>query len=334
MAVKQSHSPPASPPSSTTDPKIFEEAANWIVKFQSGDINQHDQQAFERWRMQSAAHRAAWRQIESVLKTFKQVTPEIGHSTLQRAGQFDRRRMIKALGFVVMAAPTAWLTHRLLPWESWMADIRTATGEQKTIDMADGTRLVLNTASAADIFMNRDERRVHLQRGEIFVTTGRDPAATYRPFIVQTQQGTVRALGTQFSVRRFNEYTRVAVLQDEVEIRPRQAQAVTLHAGQQIDYRFDGTQLLQPIEVATASWRQGMFIAQHMRLADIVEELSRYRSGVMRCHPDVADIPVSGAFPLLDTDASLALLEKTLPLRIGGIGRYWVTIEPDVRKRD
>lgn len=318
---------------SAVDPKIRKQAADWIVKFQSGEMNENDRLAFEHWRTQSAAHRAVWQQIESVLDTFKQVTPEIGHNTLRRAGQFDRRRMIKTLGLVVIAGPTGWLTWRYLPWESWAADIRTATGEQKSIDLADGTHLVLNTDSAVNIIMNAAERRIQLQRGEIFVTTGQDPVAAYRPFIVQTPHGTVRALGTQFSVRRFNEFTRVAVFQDAVEIRPVRAQAVTLQAGEQTDYHIDSTRLLQPVEIAAASWTQGMFIARRMRLADLVGELSRYRSGVIRCHPDVADMPVSGAFPLLDTDASLALLEKTLPLRIGSISRYWVTIESDAGNR-
>ena len=39
-----------------------------------------------------------------------------------------------------------------------------------------------------------------------------------------------------------------------------------------------------------------MLLAQDMRLAELVGELGRYRPGVLRCHPGIADLRVSGAF--------------------------------------
>ncbi len=314
-------------PSSHIDSSILGEAADWLIKFQSNEVDEADRLAFEHWRNQSAAHTAAWQRIESVLSTFKQIPPEIGHGTLQRLDKPDRRRMVRMLGLLIMTAPTAWLAWHHLPWQEWTADLRTATGEQKTIELADGTHLVLNTASAVDIIFNHTERRLRLHAGEILVTTGRDPSSVYRPFIVQTPHGTVHALGTRFSIRCFDQYTRVIVFQDAVEIHPVNAQTLMLHAGEQIDYRIDGTQSFQRADVTSALWAQGMFAARNIRLADLVRELGRYRQGVIRCHPDVADMPVSGAFPLKDIDISLQLLEKTMPLRIRHFSRYWVTIE-------
>jgi ferric-dicitrate binding protein FerR (iron transport regulator) len=57
-------------------------------------------------------------------------------------------------------------------------------------------------------------------------------------------------------------------------------------------------------------------------------ELSRYRPGVLRCHPDVAALRVSGAFSRRDTDASLRLLSDTSPLNINCLTRYWLSVEP------
>ena len=71
-----------------------------------------------------------------------------------------------------------------------------------------------------------------------------------------------------------------------------------------------------------------MLLAIDMPLGTLTEELGRYRSGVVRCDPAVADIVVSGAFSLRDTDASLALLQKTLPVRVQQLGPWWVTIKP------
>jgi transmembrane sensor len=71
-----------------------------------------------------------------------------------------------------------------------------------------------------------------------------------------------------------------------------------------------------------------MLLARNMRLADVVAEMSRYRSGVLRCDPAVAELRVSGAVSLADTDAGLALLARSLPLRIEQASRYWVTVAP------
>ena len=69
-----------------------------------------------------------------------------------------------------------------------------------------------------------------------------------------------------------------------------------------------------------------MLAARNWRLADLVAELARYRRGFLRCDPAVAELRVSGAFPVNDTDAGLRLLEKTLPVRIHRITPYWVTV--------
>ena len=71
-----------------------------------------------------------------------------------------------------------------------------------------------------------------------------------------------------------------------------------------------------------------MLLADAMRLHDFALELGRYRPGIVRCDPRVADVRVSGAFPITDTDAALVMLVSTYPLtartRLGG---YWVTLD-------
>ncbi|MGH8485657.1 MAG: iron dicitrate transport regulator FecR, partial [Pseudomonas sp.] len=61
-------------------------------------------------------------------------------------------------------------------------------------------------------------------------------------------------------------------------------------------------------------------------LADVLADLSRYRSGVLRCDPRIAGLKVSGAFPIDDTDRALAALESGLSLRITRYSRYWVNV--------
>ena len=311
------------------DPALLSEAADWMMTLRYGDDAQKAQASFNRWRQQSPAHADAWARAEATLGVFAQVPASIGKDAFQALQRPSRRRSIGMLGALLVAAPAGWLAWRHMPWREWVADVATATGERKPMTLADGSRLVLNTASAVDIVFTAAERRIRLQAGEILVTTHADPSPTYRPFLVQTPQGTVRAMGTRFSVRSLDESTtRVSVFEDAVEIRAVDGASRVLRAGEQIDFGAGRIGPEVPVENSAVLWEQGMLLARSMRLADIVDEMSRYRSGVLRCHPAVADLRVSGAVSLADTDAGLAVLARSLPLRIEQTTRYWVTVAP------
>ena len=311
------------------DPALLSEAADWMMTLRYGEDAQKAQASFNRWRQQSPAHADAWARAEATLGVFAQVPASIGKDAFQALQRPSRRRSIGMLGALLVAAPAGWLAWRHMPWREWAADVATATGERKSMTLADGSRLVLNTASAVDIVFTAAERRIRLQAGEILVTTHADPSPTYRPFLVQTPQGTVRAMGTRFSVRSLDESTtRVSVFEDAVEIRAVDGASRVLRAGEQIDFEAGRIGPEVPVENSAVLWEQGMLLARSMRLADIVDEMSRYRSGVLRCHPAVADLRVSGAVSLADTDAGLAVLARSLPLRIEQTTRYWVTVAP------
>jgi transmembrane sensor len=74
------------------------------------------------------------------------------------------------------------------------------------------------------------------------------------------------------------------------------------------------------------AWQQGSIIAINRPLSELLADLSRYRSGVLRCDPRIAQLKVSGAFPIDDTDLALAALESGFSLRIIRYSRYWVDV--------
>ncbi|MEQ8250907.1 MAG: FecR family protein [Oceanibaculum nanhaiense] len=307
------------------DPAILNEAAGWLVLLHSSEASARDLQDLERWRARSAAHEAAWQRAENMLGAFRQVPPKLGRDTLARLGSPGRRQLLR-LGLLAIAAPSAgWLGWHHLPWREWSADLRTATGEQKRFDLADGTRLVLNTASAVDIVFSPTERRLTLLAGEILITTAKDASPTGPRFILRTGQGSLSPLGTRFAVRQFEESTRLAVFEGAVEIRPAASgQAAILRAGEQTDFTTIAIQPPAPAE--DALWERGMLLARDMPLGTLVAELARYHRGLLRCGPEVAGLTVSGAFPVTDVPTSLTLLEKTLPVRVGRATGYWLTV--------
>ncbi len=206
--------------SATPDTAVLEEAAGWLVRFQSETLSAADRAAFERWRGRSAAHAAAWARVEDMLRSFGQVPPDLGARTLRQLERPGRRQALRSGAGLLLLGPAAWLAWRELPWHEWSADARTATGEQRRMELADGTRLLLNTATAVDIQYTAEQRVIWLRAGEILLTTGKDPAPVHRPFIVRTAQGSVQALGTRFMVRDERDGIRVAVFEGAVAIRP------------------------------------------------------------------------------------------------------------------
>lgn len=324
-----STSPPGSQ-DNALDAALLGEAAEWVMALHFGHPAKPDHQAFEHWRQQSAAHARAWEKAETVLSTFEQVPADIGRRAVQALQPGARRRTLQMLGALLVVAPAGWVAWKQAPWRHWTADAVTARGERKSLELADGTRLVLNTESAVEIAFSPIERRIRLLAGEILIATHTDPSPTYRPFLVLTPQGSVQALGTRFSVRRLDEASRVAVFEHAVRIRTRAGAGRAVHAGQQVDFSVERVEHPEAVADTAGLWERGMLLATNMRLADVIAELARYRSGVLRCDALVADLRVSGALSLADTDAALALLERTLPVRVERTARYWVTVSPRV----
>ncbi|GAC1032998.1 FecR family protein [Pseudomonas sp. No.21] len=313
------------------DPQILGEAADWLVQLHSGSATEDDHRAIQQWRNRSPQHAQAWTRAESILGDFRNLPGNLALQTLDRAARkgLGRRQAIARLGMLLLAAPVAWTAWRQLPWQDWSADLRTATGEQKDLHLPDGSRLLLNTASALDVAFTATSRRLRLFSGEVLITTARDPSPTPRPFLVETPQGVAQALGTRFALRLDGARCRVAVMEGAVRIsNAGRGDSQVIEAGRQSAFERDLLLPSAPLDPAASAWETGMLLAQDMRLAELVGELGRYRPGVLRCHPGIADLRVSGAFPLRDTDASLRLLQDTLPVTLTRLTRYWVTLEP------
>ena len=64
-----------------------------------------------------------------------------------------------------------------------------------------------------------------------------------------------------------------------------------------------------------------------MPLGEVLEQVARYRYGVLRCDPSLAAMSVDGTFQLNDTDKILLLLQHSLPIRLLGRTRDRITAE-------
>lgn len=230
-----------------------------------------------------------------------------------------------------MAGTSGLVASRTQTWQQTAADHRTATGEQRSVVLEDGSRITLNTASAIDVHFDGERRVVRLVAGEILISTShatRHGGMELRPFVIETAHGRIRALGTRFSVRQQDDRTHVAVIESAVEITSSNAMVPSrvLHAGEQGSFTRLVIDAPFALEQQAFAWSRGQIVADDMRLGDFLADLGRYRPGFLRCDPAVADLRFSGVFPLQDTDRILSALPHVLPVQVKLRTRYWVTV--------
>ncbi len=91
--------------------------------------------------------------------------------------------------------------------------------------------------------------------------------------------------------------------------------------------RSDGLGPALAVTAATDAWTRGMLVVDNARLGDVVDELSRYRTGYLGVDKNVADLRITGSFPLHDTTLALNALLPTLPVRIEQHTPWWVTVK-------
>ncbi|MGS0895319.1 FecR domain-containing protein [Burkholderia stagnalis] len=309
---------------------ILHEALQWLVTLWSGEATRDEQEACERWRRASPAHEAAWQRVQSIDNRLGAVPANLAAPTLRGARQRARRRaVLRSLVFAGGTGALVWTASDGSSWRGWTADYRTASGEQRNLMLADGTHLIMNTGTALDVRFNAGERRILLRYGEIYVVTAHETSAVYREFIVETAQGSVRALGTRFTVRQDDAVSHVAVYDGAVSVLPAHAtQAQRVEAGQRTTFVADRVNALSPVDADSPDWTHGLLVVERMRLDAFVRELGRYRSGFIHADRAVAGLRVSGVFPLTDTNRALASLQRGLPVRIQYVTRYWVVVRP------
>lgn len=312
-------------------PAAVEAAVDWMVLLSSGEASAADRARFEAWHRTDPRHAAAWDMVTGALdSTFA----PLGEGASSRAAgaallaPTSRRRALRnALMLALAAGGLAALVDRQTPLRTLAADLRTGTGERRSVTLADGTRVELNAGSALDLRYTDTRRELVLLEGEILVTTASDTLG--RPFSLRTGAGVLTPVGTRFLVRDLGHgRARVAVLEGAVDVDcgPAGGAPRRVMAGSQAEFSRAGAFDAVALRPEVAAWLDGMLLADAMPLADFLAELGRYRPGVLRCSPDAASLRVVGAFPVADTDQVLAMLQEVLPVRVRRYTRYWVNV--------
>lgn len=320
----------ANPHPSVADiaPEIARQAVDWLFELQEAGNAEAPRQAFADWLAEHPEHRRAWAHIQRVNARLHQVAdnaPPVRQALL--GGPRRQRRELLIALLTAGAAGGLWLNSgQGRDATGWLADLRTGIGERRTLTLADGSELSINSDSAVDLRFDASTRQLTLHRGEILIRSAHDEAA--RPFIVLTRYGALRPLGTRFSVRLLPDAGQLAVFEGAVAIDTADDPAArrVLHAGEQARFAPGIKPVPRPADENAIAWRDGILVASGMPLAEFLAEVGRHRHGRLACAPDIAHLQVSGTYPLADTEHILDALRTSLPVRIEYLTRYWVTV--------
>ncbi|WP_220813251.1 FecR domain-containing protein [Pseudomonas paralcaligenes] len=314
------------------DHATLQQAAQWYAQLSASPPDQAMRQAWRQWHEESDMHRQAWQYVERISQRFAplQQDAETALQTLggARRNARSRRQVLGTLALLSGGALLGWIglgnAQLGRPLLALRADYRSPTGATRRFDLADGTRIWLNSASALDVDYQAGLRLLRLLDGEVLIETARDP----RPLVVETAEGRLRALGTRFSVVQHANHTQLSVFDGAVEVRSADGAARVSRAGQQLTFDRQRIGDSSPANDLRQGWRDGMLLANDMPLADFVAELTRYRHGHLGVAPEIAGLRVMGAYPLHDTEQALAMLEGVLPVRVRYTLPWWATLEP------
>ncbi|UNM18225.1 DUF4880 domain-containing protein [Pseudomonas sp. ArH3a] len=314
------------------DPRVRDTAIDWLVQLQSGLMSVSDHQALQVWRQASAEHEYAWQRVSGLPLLLQPGANLLADATARRALQLAgadpqrRRQVLKCLLALGLLGGMSWQAADSTLVRSALASYRTRVGERRRWALADGYSLWLNTASAVNLDLSAGRRSVQLVEGELALDT---PAGSASLELL-TPNAVLYSHGAHLLVRHDHQGTQVTVLRGLAQVSTRhQPTPVPLQAGWQLKVDERGAGRPSPIDVLLAqAWMRGILPAERMRLDQLLAELSRYRQGFLRCSEAVAGLRITGSFQLDDTDAALALVANTLPVRIEQRTRYWVTVVP------
>ena len=330
--------------------RLLETAARWVVLIGERPLTADEQQAFRTWVLETEAHRLAFEEVAAtrgrvdILRGLSDLFPAVAASdtaeSAARMGTLEprpiRSRWIAYLGAGLIAASVLTLLHfvdrlpTVQPREPGAERAYlTRVGEIETIDLDDGSRIVVNTDSRLRVGYLATERRVLLDQGEAFFEVERDPN---RDFNVVAGDIAVRAVGTAFSVHRDGDATRVLVAEGVVEITRINAptgnrpaanaldQPLSLQAGQIAEFGPAEPKIdtIGAAEIARRLlWRQGVLAFAGEPLEQVIAEFSRYTTVDIQIEDDaLRDIRIGGYFDSRDLAGMLTALQTNFGVEV------------------
>src|ERR1700733_13900787 len=299
-----------------------ETAARWLLRREEAEWSAAQQAELEAWLAAAPEHRVAFYRLEFGWNKVDRL------AALRRPGQFapysHRARVVGRRSLVASAAAACLALGiyglfqiGLLGYTGYQTPI----GSQRTIALADGSKVELNTDTRLRVRITANTRSVWLERGEAFFAVAHDPQ---RRFVVHAGARDVAALGTQFSVHRDGDRVEVAVVEGRVEVEDvKDAAAVSpviVTRGDTVVTEGSSVHVaansIEHVDEAL-SWRRGVLTFDQLTLAEAASQFNRYnQKKLVITDPAVGSVRIGGRFDANNVQAFAHLLHEGFGLTI------------------
>jgi transmembrane sensor len=320
----------------TDRPSIATEAADWYARLRAENVTELDAVRFRAWiagdperRREFEAIDVFWDGLGAIDKS-PEVLRERAAIARRRAlsakpaiapaatrGGYKRKRIWAAAAAVLLVVGTLLLVQRQA------ADrYLTSIGEQRTVPLADGSVVTLNTVTEIRLHFTPNRRGVELVSGQANFEVAKDAS---RPFVVTAGGSEVRAVGTQFDVYKTADKVTVTLIEGKVAIKeaPVEAGASTvelnLAAGEQLSYETKtGAVRRASADIPRVSaWRARKLDFSDTPLADAIAEANRYsRVQIELDAPELQNARISGTFEAGRNDLFVEGLQSYFQLNV------------------
>ncbi len=301
---------------------IEREAHAWVRRMASGRMTHADGRALSAWckdPVRSAAlgrARHQWDLLGEAGEVSLARMPAAPAATRPQQAVWQRRAFLAGgFGAAAAVATVAFVAPPLGLWPSageLRADFRTGTGEQRRVVLSDEVTVQMNTRTSISVVSGANGASgIELIAGEAAI----DMSNSRRPFEVTAGAARVTSEGARFELRLVHRDVCVTCLQGQVQVAHGGA-SVTLAERQQLTVGENPSGRVAQIDPADASaWREGFLRFRDTPLAEVVDEINRYRPGrVVVLDRQMAARAVTGRFRIDALDKAIAQIQRSLAL--------------------
>jgi len=309
----------------SSDDAVAEQAMAWFARLRADTVSEQQRVEFAAWLAAEPAHQHAYQSVQDfwVNPDFTELLAASKLSA-ELSKPKERYRWHKPV-LLAMAASVLLMVCVSPNWHCWQADYCTDVGETRTVSLADGSEITLNSDTALNVAYHDNLRQIELISGEAYFSVQRNPD---QPFFVASHFANTRVLGTRFLVRQDPRSDTVTVISGVVEVSGKSQPPIKLHADEQISVGSQAANTVQRVGASNAvAWLKGHTLFDNAPLPAVLAELGRYRHGaIVLSNSQLNTLKVSGRFDIADTDHALRALQETLPVRISYISPWLVVV--------
>lgn len=326
-----------------TENQIYDDAALWVTRLDRG-LSTEEAEALRQWLSLSPKHKDCllemarlWDRMDnlSVLSELfdpPAAKPRAGRSIARAGWAVAASALLLVLAFNLLVPVTLMQEPQLQQPLQVSSNVtantlyETGIGAHSTVNLPDGTRLLLNTNTQVSVTYSEHERLLVLNKGELLVEVAHDKQ---RPLRVQVGSRVVEAVGTVFNVYRKDEQDfDVIVTEGRVHVKPladKTNSAIDkntgpgviqeLGRGEKLSARASKPIAIESIGVAVIndrlSWRDGNLVFRGETLQDALNELSRYTPESFKVVDQrINDVRIAGLYKAGDVDSLLVALKE------------------------